>query len=273
MDNCERKTMSLEDKQKASLEALKHLRDYCEKNNITYYLAYGTLIGAVRHKGFIPWDDDVDVWVPRPDYERLLSEYKDESNQFRLFSCFSDKEYILPYAKLDNGHTARLNKDGSLDGRGIGIDLFPLDGLPQDLDYAARVFKRQNDKFFKIVIRLYSYSRLTADTAVHRIKHLVGKAGSLAGLINLTSRQVAKKMYSEEYEQCSMTACVTGIYTGRFIPFDKKWLTSTAMEFEGELFNCPGGYHEILSKIYGDYMSVPPETERTSTHTEEFVWR
>ena len=265
--------MSFEDKQIASLETLLHIRDYCEKNKITYYLAYGTLLGAVRHKGFIPWDDDVDLWIPRPDYERFLSEYSDDTGRFKLCTCYSDKEYIQPYAKLDNCQTARLNNDGSIYKRGIGIDLFPLDGLPEDLDYAEGKFKRQNDKFIKVINRFYTFALMPADSVSHTVKMLVGRTGITTGFVNRTARTIAQKMYTERFDECTLTACVTGIHSRRFIPFKKEWFHDVKLEFEGEKFNCPCGYDEILKKIYGDYMTIPPAADRQSTHTEVFVWR
>lgn len=267
------KIMSVEEKQQASLDTLRHVRDFCDAHGIRYYLAYGTLLGAVRHKGFIPWDDDVDLWMPRPDYERLLSQYSNESGQFVLASCFNDKKYFLPYAKIENIRTARLNPDGTLDASGIGIDLFPLDGLPEDLEFAEKTFDKQNRKFLKVINRLYTYSMIKANSVVNTIKLLTGKCGMKTGFVNRIARGVAKKMYAENYDDCTMAACVTGIHSGRFIPFKMEWFKSIKMDFDGEPFNCPCGYHEILEKIYGDYMVIPPAEDRISTHTEKFVWR
>ena len=265
--------MNLKDKQRASLDVLKNLKEYCEKENITYYLAYGTLLGAVRHKGFIPWDDDVDVMIPRPDYEKLLSGYRDETNRFKLISCFSDNKYNLPYAKLDNLKTARLTSDGALESRGIGIDLFPLDGVPVDLKSAEIIFKRNNRIFLKVINRFSTYMQMSPDSAVNRAKRLAGNAASVTGALNRITRHIAGKMYSPDYDECRTIACVTGIHSGRFVPFDREWFNNKELEFEGELFNCPDGYDEVLKKIYGDYMMVPPEADRKSTHTDVFVWR
>ena len=265
--------MTVEEKQKASLETLKHVKDYCDANGIRYYLAYGTLLGAVRHKGFIPWDDDVDLHIPRPDYERLLSEYHDDTGQFKLVSCFNDRKYFLPFAKIKNCRTARLNPDGSIDPEGIGIDLFPLDGIPDDIASAKKLFERQNNKFIKVINRMYTYSMTPASSAMNTLKLIAGKAGMKSGFVNQVARGIAKKMYKESYSDCLMVACVTGIHSGRFLPFSREWFNPVQLEFEGEPFSCPAGYHEILKKIYGDYMVIPPEADRQSTHTEKFVWR
>ena len=267
------KEMSVSDKQKASLDTLKHLRDFCEENHIRYYLAYGTLLGTVRHKGFIPWDDDVDVWIPRPDYERFLSEYNNDMGNYKLVTCFLDKEYHLPYSKLDHGQTARLNKDGSIDKRGIGIDIFPLDGLPQDVKYASIVFEKQNNKFLKVINKLNTYAQLPTDSVINVMKFLVGRIAKTTGFVNRMTRQIAVKQYVEEYDECEMIACVTGVHSGKYIPFEKEWFNSKKLEFEGELFNCPCAYDKVLKKIYGDYMTPPPERDRQTTHTELFVWR
>ena len=127
----DKKVLSLEEKKKASLDTLLFFHDYCEKNGLRYTLAYGTLIGAVRHKGFIPWDDDIDIQMPRPDYEKLLSGFVD-TDEFKVISCENDKIYMFPYAKVLNRKTARLDGDGNQDSIGLGIDLFPLDGVPDD---------------------------------------------------------------------------------------------------------------------------------------------
>lgn len=266
------KVLSIKEKQLASLETLKHMKSYCEENGIRYYLAYGTLLGAVRHKGFIPWDDDVDLMIPRPDYERLISDYHDDKNQFKLVSCFNDKSYHLPYAKIENCRTARL-KDGVADSNGIGIDLFPIDGIPDNLTNARKKFEKQNNKFIKVTNRFYSYSLMPTSSVINVIKRLLGKAAMKSGINNLVVRGIARQMFEESYSSCNLLACVTGIHSGRFIPFKKEWFETVKLDFEGDTFDCPRGYHEILKAIYNDYMAIPKADERQSTHTEEFIWK
>ena len=96
--------LDLKDVQEISYEILKEFKDFCNTNGLRYYLAYGTLIGAIRHKGFIPWDDDIDVFMPRPDYEKLLQLYTDNAN-YQLYSPRKQKNYYCCYMKLVDANT------------------------------------------------------------------------------------------------------------------------------------------------------------------------
>ena len=108
---------------------------------------------------------------------------------------------------------------------------------------------------------------------INVMKFLVGRIAKTTGFVNRMTRQIAVKQYVEEYDECEMIACVTGVHSGKYIPFEKEWFNSKKLEFEGELFNCPCAYDKVLKKIYGDYMTPPPERDRQTTHTELFVWR
>ena len=126
--------LDLKDVQEISYEILKEFKDFCNTNGLRYYLAYGTLIGAIRHKGFIPWDDDIDVFMPRPDYEKLLQLYTDNAN-YQLYSPRKQKNYYCCYMKLVDANTYHFMPDGSVCQRGIDIDIFALDGQPEEFFY------------------------------------------------------------------------------------------------------------------------------------------
>ena len=267
------KIMSTEDKQQASLSALLYLDRFCRENNLRYYLAYGTLIGAVRHKGFIPWDDDVDIHIPRPDYEKLLTRFEDPTGNFKLISCFNDKEYNIPYAKIQNMNTARVLNKGKLDHQGIGIDLFPLDGLPEDLQYAEKAFSRANEKWLKVANRLERFRVIWPHSVLDYCKMLTGKTAFAVGYISKAVQKFSKGMFDCEYEDSDKVATVVGIYSNRLTVFDRDWFEPCELEFEGYKLVCPKNYHEILTASYGDYMKLPPEGERISTHTDRFAWK
>lgn len=265
--------MTIEDKQKASLEVLLYLDSFCKKKHIRYYLAYGTLIGAVRHKGFIPWDDDVDVHIPRPDYERLLTDFSDPTGNFELVSCFNDKEYILPYAKIQNLNTARVLRGGELDHQGIGIDLFPLDGISGDIMIAEKLFLKQNNHWLKVTNRLERFREIHPQSCLDYAKSLVGRGAFSIGYLSKSIKKFSKSPLGYQYDDADKVGTLVGIHSGKFRAFDREWFNPIEMEFEGHLLPVPDGYHNILSSIYGDYMQLPPEEYRVTTHTDKFVWR
>ena len=268
------KLLSIEEKQKISLEILTFFHNYCEKNGLTYYLAYGTLLGAVRHRGFIPWDDDVDVHIPRHDYDKLLKCFHDPSGRFEIISSSTKNWYVLPFAKLQDTKTKKITEDGQINDQyfGIGIDLFPLDGIPDDLEAANKAFRRKNQEFLKVLWRLDTYRRIDkASSITEMIKHLIGSMLFSTGLLSKEAEKLSRSPYSVDYDEANKLACVVGIHSGRFCPFDKKWFEKTELRFEGRSFLAPKGYHEILSLIYGDYMTPPDENHRFSNHADQYV--
>ena len=126
------KEMTLQEVQNVSLEILKDVHAFCESHNIRYSLAYGTLIGAIRHKGFIPWDDDVDIIIPRPDFERFCQEFQ-SAKGYKLYRP-GDPENFMVFARVcDNERTlVKTNRPWSTERTGIWIDIFPFEGLPND---------------------------------------------------------------------------------------------------------------------------------------------
>lgn len=265
--------MTIADKQRASLDTLLFVDGFCREKNIRYYLAYGTLLGAIRHHGFIPWDDDVDVFVPRPDYETLLKCFHDPSGRFRLISCENDRTYTIPYAKVEDLSTARVKANGELDSHGIGIDLFPLDGLPEDKETAQRVFAERNAFWLGYVYRLEMFHRSRPRTALGYCKHLAGSAAYAVGYLNKKARELSASPYKEEYDRAKCIGAVIGVFSGVFRAFEKELFEPIDVDFEGHRLTAPAGYDEILRKTYGDYMQLPPEDKRVTTHSDDYVWK
>ena len=267
----EKMILSLEEKKKVSLDTLLFFHDYCEKNKLKYTLAYGTLIGAVRHNGFIPWDDDIDVQMPRPDYERLISEFAD-NDEFRVVSCENHKVYMFPYAKVLNEKTARLNGNGNVDSIGLGIDIFPLDGVPDDLKKAEKQFQHINNLFLNVTSRFSYYLTLSSHGIVNKVKRISGLIMLKSGLLKKIALRCNKCPYSIDYEDAEFVSTIMGCYSGEMRVFHKEWFNSMTALFEGHPVFIPEGYDSILRMIYGDYMVLPPENERASTHEDKFIW-
>ncbi len=264
--------LSLEDKKQASLDALIFFRDFCDSNGVEYYLAFGTLLGAVRHNGFIPWDDDVDILIPRPDYNRLISEFRDPENNFRLVSCETDSDYMFPYAKIENMRTARVS-DGIQDSHGIGIDLFPLDGVPSPLGKAGMHFQFKRKICEMFVNRFYYYSRLSVHSFMDRVKRISGQFFLKTGILKCIALWVNSNIYTTEYATSKDVAFTTDAYEPEIHVYKREWFSPSTGSFERSDFCIPKNYDAILTLCYGDYMKLPPEEQRVTTHTDEFVWR
>lgn len=138
------KKLNLNEIKAVELNILKQFDQFCKNNNLRYYLAGGTLLGAIRHKGFIPWDDDIDVCMNRPDYERLLNEFPQNNDNSNLQICdIKYKNFDAPFCKIVANNTRVRNKFlGNLANSKLWIDVFPVDGLPENIDEVNQVYKK-----------------------------------------------------------------------------------------------------------------------------------
>ena len=121
------------------LDILQSIHQFCETNNIRYSLAYGTLLGAIRHKGYIPWDDDIDVMMPRPDYERFIQNYPNFCDRNIVQTYNNDNSYYLWCAKVYDNRTEQITFPTR---SGVCVDVFPIDGLPDNLEDVRKYIKK-----------------------------------------------------------------------------------------------------------------------------------
>lgn len=269
----EKSELSLKDKQEISLEILQFVHDFCHHRGIRYYLAYGTLLGAVRHKGFIPWDDDVDIMIPRPDYNRFLSEFRDDE-QYTLLSCFKKGNYVFPYAKVKSNYTNMILPNGKVDEQGLGIDLFPIDGIPNDMtdETAKTIFETKNNVFNSFVQKYDAFKFIDPKIPKDYLKVFAHALCIGTGILKKKSQEISSNPYNSKYDECERVASVVGIHSGIFRPFKKEWFDSIHMDFEGTQLIGPRGYDEILTLVYHDYMQLPPVEKRVTTHIAKFIW-
>ena len=251
---------------KIELDILIAFADFCEENKLKYYLAYGTLLGAVRHKGFIPWDDDIDVLMPRPDYNRFieLTGYNPikQNLETRLYRNCKNPN-IYPFAKIIDTNTLVYEKGKSRKNiSGIWIDIFPLDGCP-DSSEETRV---QFEKYLKI----RNWQDLATTNPFYIDQNIIKKmlkfiffapAAKLYGCKRIC-KKIDELAQSYSYDKSQLVADFTWGDSLDAILKKEDLEPALHLEFEGKLFNAPKSYDQYLTNLYGDYMTLPPENER-----------
>lgn len=251
--------------QQMELGIMEYIHETCQKIGVKYFLAYGSLIGAVRHKGFIPWDDDMDICMLREDYEKLqdyLIANPDE--RYEVMSYKNNLNYVYPFMKVQDNHTYLLEEDVRIDSNmGIYVDIFPVDGYENDAN-----FKNNMTKLIKKrQLSCYTFKGITNTKSV--LNSLIRYISVIIFYFTNTNKYVAqieelaKSRKVSDYEEVDYL-----IYKDMNKPvWRREWLEQvTTGTFEGKEFMIPKNYHEILTSDYGDYMQLPPVEQRVSHH-------
>lgn len=270
------KQLSLKDIQKVSLEILKDVHDFCISNNINYSLAYGSMLGAVRHKGFIPWDDDIDIVMPRPDYERFKRLFKSNNN-----ILVTEEESYIAFSRVCDVNLTFASKSPwpwvlHQESRGVWIDIFPLDAIEDDKQTFSKRMTNLDLLFKKQLRARNSRVHPSSDFGfIINVKQAIKNilyAGLDINKINSEIKSEARRLEWDSCSKCSMIVC-EGNQDKEF--FDKSLFQHTVlMPFENYEFCVATGWNEILRANYGDYMKLPPVEDRMqhSSHTK-FYWK
>lgn len=260
------KEMSLQEIQQVSLDILKDVHAFCEKHKIRYSLAYGTLIGAIRHQGFIPWDDDIDIIIPRPDFERFCEEFR-SSNGYTLYAPYNSTSF-LTYARIcDNTHTiVKTNCPWTTESTGIWIDIFPFDGLPSDeKDFSSMVTSIRRIQRKVVGLRSGRYLKFSETVSLRNllvcmIKRLLYFKYNIKDLIYQHIQLIKSHKY-EESDYCGQL-CVMDYPEKEHNP-KVDFESFIKMPFCDSLFHVMNGYDNVLRRYYGNYMELPPEDQRS----------
>lgn len=257
--------------QNVSLQILKTVAEICERQGYRYSLIYGTLIGAVRHHGFIPWDDDVDIMMPRPDYEELLKYLDAHISDFpylKVFNCETCEDYPYMITRISDERYQIVVDNEKPYGMGVFIDIYPYDGLGKTKKEALK-FGLKGDRLSSLCFqatRIHFSIGTTKSTLRKIIKFPVFLYAKMRGK-NHYQKKLSNLADLKNYEESEFVGCVVWLSGGERDIFPKEWFDETIkLKFEEYEFNVPKEYDKILKHVYGDYMQLPPEKDRTGHH-------
>lgn len=249
------------------LEIMDEIHRLCTANDITYYLICGTALGAVRHRGFIPWDVDIDIAMPREDYARFREVCMEDLHEdYHYCDYLNTKNFPRPHAlvchKKSRIHMKYDHLNPIAEDHGIYVDVFPLDNAPDDEILRAEQAKRLKQVFkFKQYRLPYSYSRKVWKRYAH---YAVSGLLSWANLQKLNHyQQELMQKYRHQQTRCICSMASQYAYSKQCMPREI-YGTPTLMAFEGRQYFGPEKYQEYLTTLYGDYMQLPPVEKRRS---------
>ena len=250
------------------LEMLKWFHEFCTKNNLTYYAVGGTTLGAVRHNGFIPWDDDIDVGLPRPDYEKLKQIAKDKVNEktkYYIEFPSDKKEYAASYGKMYDTTTTLIENTRFKAKRGIYIDIYPIDGIGNSYKEALKRFKRA-----KRYINLLYFKVCEVNSKRKWYKNLLIYFSHMIPDFVLDHKKIAHKIeqigkecdfYSSEY-----VANIPGNAFEKEIILRELFGKPTLHAFESIEIYIPEKWNDFLTAIYGNWKQLPSKDKQRSEH-------
>ena len=273
------KELNLNEIRKLQLEALEYLKNICDKNNVDYFITSGTLLGAVKYKGYIPWDDDVDVGLKREDYKKLINLLENDSNKdYKILSIYNTKDYYYCFAKLVCTKTKLYENCKEIKDMGVYIDIFPFDYYNDDYE-----------KFLKKIqiIRNLSVCRYRIKNNIEKSKNLenhqlkINKFRNLKDklylFMDIISLPLGYKFWAIKFDKL-ISKNKTGKYMTMgcrsYVKFGSEMFNDfTEYSFEGIKLKGIKDADTFLKAIYGDYMKDLPKEKQRTHHQMKAYWK
>jgi lipopolysaccharide cholinephosphotransferase len=268
---------SMNDIQLVQFDLLKQFIAVCEKHNLRYYLFGGSCLGAIRHKGFIPWDDDIDVIMPRPDFDKLLKLTNAFSHPYFLQSNHSEPRYCYPFAKLRNSNTTMMEWVFApvKMNHGIWIDIFPLDGFTKrkitGKYWSIKPYTLWFRWYFSYLYSLRHPIRLSRYFFTDLLINIIAYLFLPFNINNFNTRLLEKSYRKIPIEEATLVGTYLTMYFNKeALPFDVFGNGANAT-FEGINVKVPADYDKYLTQIYGEYMTPPKEHKQKGHHLAKVV--
>ena len=258
---------------KIQMEILHHVDAFCRQKGIRYFLCGGTLIGAVRHHGYIPWDDDIDIMLLREDYERFIETYlQDDKSDYKLHYFRKEKDFPYPFVKIDDSRTVLSeNVEIRANDMGVNIDVFPIDVVPEDKELQKKLYGK-----FSFYMALINLKNIIPTRTRSWYKNLMIVLSRLI-LWMIPMRALVRRLEDNAIRYRDSTSKYCGIalwgYGMREINLRENWTEAIDMKFEDTMLPVPVGYDNYLTCVYGDYMQLPPEEKRVTHHAFTAYWK
>lgn len=252
------------------LAMLAYFADFCKDNDLRWWLDFGTLLGAVRHKGYIPWDDDIDVSMMREDYEKLKKLFNGTSNRYKLLDTELDRTYPYTFGKIVDTETVLYEGTQEVITIGVYLDIFAVDHAPANEKEYMKMLKRRD---FLGKLRKVKLLEENHDIRTVRMKMII----ALKRLLVFVPMHVIVRLINNNAKKYK------GVKTGKIANFqwpygnfdfykDENYFEEIIeLDFEGKAYPAPARYDEWLTHLYGDYMTLPPVEKREQHNVRAFI--
>lgn len=260
------KEINKDELRRIQLNILNKVTAFCENHNIKYSLYGGTLLGAIRHRGYIPWDDDIDISMPRPDYEKFIENFHliGDSN-LKIHDLRLNKNYPYPFIKVSDERTLFIENFNISYKMGVNIDIFPIDGLPLHAMDSNKLMK--SSSFYRNLMDLKRIKICKDRTLYKNIILCFARVILFIFPIRFLLAQINKLAKKHDYNQSSFIGNIVWGYGIKERCNKNVYSNFIFHNFEGNEYKIMIGYDEYLKNVFGDYMQLPPKEKQIAHHS------